>query len=123
MTGITTGWANVSDYAGRSMIINVTGAHASHWQKTSHYQLKVPYSSLSQTIQQIGRSGGKITQVTMTGRPTPLPPAAMPIFVPPTSSAPLPAAPPLVEATPQPRAKPNRTTQKPTGFKSARPKK
>lgn len=48
----------------RSVVISVTGAGRSTLHQTN-YTVKVPYSSMAQTIQVITKQGGKITNVTV----------------------------------------------------------
>ncbi|MEO1403438.1 MAG: phycobilisome linker polypeptide [Cyanobacteria bacterium J06635_1] len=68
MSGMTTdGSAAISDYRGRSVIIRVTGLARQDMMKTSNYEVKVPFSQMSQTIRNIGRLGGKVSQVTIAG--------------------------------------------------------
>ncbi|MEA5570740.1 phycobilisome linker polypeptide [Calothrix sp. UHCC 0171] len=53
-----------SDYNSRTVLVEVTGA--SHKQaRNSSYTLKVPLNRLSQTMQRIARTGGKIVNVIM----------------------------------------------------------
>lgn len=47
-----------------TVIIQVSGGNYGDRQRRSNYTLSVPYSRLSQTIQQIHRTGGKITGIT-----------------------------------------------------------
>jgi CpcD/allophycocyanin linker domain len=65
MYGIeTTGTASLSDYNSRIVVVEVTGA--SHKQvRNSNYTLRVPLGRLSQTIQRIARTGGKIVSIVM----------------------------------------------------------
>ena len=68
MTGmITTGETNVSGYGSRTVAIEVTGISRQDVMRTSNYTLKVPYSRMSQTIQNISRLGGKVASVTLGG--------------------------------------------------------
>ncbi|MBE9042814.1 rod-capping linker protein [Pleurocapsales cyanobacterium LEGE 10410] len=62
---ITTGDTNVSGYASRTVAIEVTGVRRQDLMRTSNYTVKVPYSRLSQTIQNISRMGGKIATVSL----------------------------------------------------------
>lgn len=48
----------------RSVVISVTGAGRSTSHQTN-YTVKVPYSSMAQTIQVITKQGGKITNMTV----------------------------------------------------------
>ncbi|BAZ38134.1 rod linker polypeptide CpcD [Calothrix sp. NIES-4101] len=53
-----------SDYNSRTVLVEVTGA--SHKQaRNSSYTLKVPLNRLSQAMQRIARTGGKIVNVVM----------------------------------------------------------
>jgi hypothetical protein len=54
----------LSDYASRSVTVEVVGGYR-QMRRTAMYRMTVPYSRLSQTIQQIHRHGGKINQVTL----------------------------------------------------------
>lgn len=68
MVGMTTtGSASVSDYGGRSVIIDVAGVARQDVSKTSNYQVKVPYSQINAGIRNIARLGGKVTKVTVVG--------------------------------------------------------
>lgn len=68
MSGMTTsGSAGVSDYTSRSVIIKVTGLVRQDMMKTSNYEVKVPFSQMSKTMQNIGRLGGKVASVTVVG--------------------------------------------------------
>ncbi|AGY60547.1 phycobilisome linker polypeptide [Gloeobacter kilaueensis] len=65
MSGMAnTGDTTASDYANRTVLIEVTGLQQS-WLRTSNSTVKVPYSRLSQTIQQLSRLGGKVAKVTL----------------------------------------------------------
>jgi hypothetical protein len=55
MTGMFTG--------DRMVRLEVTGIRQSSTCHTSHYTMTVPYSSLSRTIQNLGKTGGKIVGV------------------------------------------------------------
>ena len=57
---ITTGNTNVSTYGSRTVAIEVTGVCHQNIMRTSNYTVKVPYSRMSQTIQNINRMGGKV---------------------------------------------------------------
>ncbi len=56
--------SNLSD-AGRTFAIDVAGSPNQAMMRTSVYTLKVPFSSLSQTIHSIGTRGGKVVNVRM----------------------------------------------------------
>lgn len=62
---ITTGDTSISGYASRTVAIEVTGVCRQDVMKTSNYTLKVPYSRMSQTIQNINRMGGKVANVSL----------------------------------------------------------
>lgn len=59
----TTGSAALSDYSSRSVIINVTGMANQAISKVSNYQVKVPFSQMSQTIHNISLQGGRVSNV------------------------------------------------------------
>lgn len=68
MSGMTTsGSAGVSDYNSRSVIIKVTGLARQSMMKTSNYEVKVPFSQMSKTMQNIGRLGGKVAAISVVG--------------------------------------------------------
>lgn len=68
MSGMKTmGSASVSDYQNRTMTIGVTGMCQQSLLKTSDYQVQVPYSQMSQTLQSIHRRGGKVAFVQLAG--------------------------------------------------------
>jgi hypothetical protein len=62
---IPTNISNLSEDAGRTFEIEVTGSPHQARLRTSNYKLKVPYSALSTTINSIGQRGGKIVSVKM----------------------------------------------------------
>ena len=64
---ITTGDTNISSYGSRTISIEVTGVRRQDVMRTSNYTVKVPYSRLSQTIQNINRMGGKVASVSLGG--------------------------------------------------------
>ena len=64
---ITTGDTNVSTYSSRTIAIEVTGLCRQDVMPTSNYKIKVPYSRMSQTIQNINRMGGKIASISLEG--------------------------------------------------------
>ncbi|MEM9904634.1 MAG: phycobilisome linker polypeptide [Cyanobacteria bacterium P01_D01_bin.44] len=79
MSGMTTGGsAAISDYSGRSVIIRVTGLARQDMMKTSNYEVKVPFSQMSQAMRNIGCLGGKVSQVTVSGAGQSSPVAAAP---------------------------------------------
>jgi CpcD/allophycocyanin linker domain len=61
----TIGTQNLSDYNSRTVVINVITGGKHKNIRNSHSTLKVPYSSLSQTIANITNRGGKIISVSM----------------------------------------------------------
>ena len=66
MTGmINTGDNNISGYGSRTVAIEVTGVCRQELTRTSNYTVKVPYSRMSQTIQNINRMGGKIANISL----------------------------------------------------------
>lgn len=66
MSGMaTTGSIGVSDYASRTVVIEVTGVCCQDISRTSNYSVKVPYSQMSRTIQSVSRMGGKVANVTL----------------------------------------------------------
>ena len=62
---ITTGDNNVSTYGSRTVAIEVTGVCRQDIMRTSNYTVKVPYSRMSQTIQNINRMGGKVANISL----------------------------------------------------------
>ena len=72
---ITTGDTNISTYGGRTIAIEVTGVCRQDVMRTSNYTVKVPYSRMSQNIQNINRMGGKIAGVSL-GETSPVEAAA-----------------------------------------------
>jgi len=62
---ITTQNTNVSTYGSRNVTIEVSGVCRQDVMRTSNYTVKVPYSRMSQTIQNISRMGGKIAGISM----------------------------------------------------------
>ena len=64
MAGMTTtGLPKFSDYSVRNVVIKVTGLCRQDVMKTSHYEVKIPFSLMSQTIETIHRMGGKVSSV------------------------------------------------------------
>ena len=63
----TTGTSGISGYGNRSVSIQVTGVCCQDVMKTSNYEVKVPYSQMSQAMQAINRMGGKVAGVTVVG--------------------------------------------------------
>ena len=64
---LTTANTNISGYASRIVTIEVTGVRRQDLMPTSNYTVKVPYSRMSQTIQNINRMGGKVASVSLEG--------------------------------------------------------
>ena len=65
MYGIqTTGTASSSDYSSRIALLEVAGASYKH-ARNSNYTIRVPLGRLSQTIQRVAKTGGKIVSVVM----------------------------------------------------------
>lgn len=64
---ITTGDTNISTYGGRTITIEVEGVCRQEVMRTSNYTVKVPYSRMSQTIQNINRMGGKVSNISLSG--------------------------------------------------------
>jgi phycocyanin-associated, rod len=56
---------NLSGDAGRKCAIDVAGSPNQAMMRSSAYTVKVPYSSLAQTIHSIGKRGGKVVNVRM----------------------------------------------------------
>jgi hypothetical protein len=61
--------AGVSDYQNRTVTIGVTGVAQQSVLKTGTYQVRVPYSQMSQALQSIHRQGGKVASVQLMGNP------------------------------------------------------
>ncbi|MGK7904607.1 MAG: phycobilisome linker polypeptide [Hormoscilla sp.] len=61
----TVGMTGVSSYDNRSVVIEVTGMCCNEISKTSNYKIKVPYSSMSQVMQNIMGMGGKVKNVSV----------------------------------------------------------
>ena len=62
---ITTGDTSISGNGSRTVTIEVTGVRRQDVMRTSNYSIKVPYSRMSQTIQNISRMGGKVASVSL----------------------------------------------------------
>jgi phycocyanin-associated, rod len=78
----------------RIVLIEVSGVCNAMAHQT-HYSVKIPYTSMSSTIQRITRQGGKIVKVTM-GNPVPTPettPETKPEAKPEATSSVLPSKP------------------------------
>jgi phycocyanin-associated, rod len=100
--------SNLSGERGRTFAIEVTGRPNQAKLRTSAYTVKVPYSSLSQTIHSIGQRGGKVVNVTMlTTSFTELEdiPVASGILVPFDDEVAAPQAPTKATSNPQPESR------------------
>lgn len=62
---------NLSGEAGRKCAIDIAGSPSQAMMRSGAYTVKVPYSSLSQTIHSIGKRGGKVLNVRMLSTPMP----------------------------------------------------
>jgi phycocyanin-associated, rod len=62
---ITTGNTSISGYGSRTIAIEVTGVCCQDVMRTSNYTINVPYSRMSQTIQNINRMGGKVANISL----------------------------------------------------------
>ncbi|EKV01044.1 phycobilisome-associated family protein [Leptolyngbya sp. PCC 7375] len=68
MAGMTTtGCVGVSDYNSRAVTIDVASVARQSVAKSSNYQIKVPFSQMSQTMRNIAELGGKVVGVSVTG--------------------------------------------------------
>lgn len=68
MAGMTTtGCVGVSGYNSRSVTIEVASVARQDVAKTSNYQLKIPFSQMSQTMRNIAALGGKVVGVSVSG--------------------------------------------------------
>ncbi|MEM7553204.1 MAG: phycobilisome linker polypeptide [Cyanobacteria bacterium P01_A01_bin.84] len=66
MAGMTTtGIYQASDYKARTALIEVTGMCRQDIMKRSNYTVKVPYTQMSQAMQNISRMGGKVKSVSL----------------------------------------------------------
>ena len=64
MTGMKTPVSSgVSGYNSRVVTIQVAGVCRQDVMKTSNYEVRVPYSQMSQALQTINRQGGKVAAV------------------------------------------------------------
>ena len=68
---ISTGDTSVSTYGSRTVAIEVTGVCHQDVTRTSNYTVRVPYSRMSQTIQNISRIGGKVAGISLGGVASP----------------------------------------------------
>ncbi|NEP63496.1 MAG: rod-capping linker protein [Symploca sp. SIO2G7] len=68
MVGMTTtGCVGVSDYGSRAVIIDVANVSRQSVAKSSNYQVKVPYSQMSQAMRNIAELGGKVVGISVAG--------------------------------------------------------
>ena len=72
---MTTTSVFISEYNRRTITLEVTGLYHQTANRTTPYTVKVPYSSLSKTLQSIQRRGGTVTKVIATPTTT-IPPVA-----------------------------------------------
>lgn len=64
MSGMrTTGDSKISEYSSRTVAIEVAGVCRQDVMRSSNYTVKIPYSQMSQTMQNINLMGGKVTGV------------------------------------------------------------
>ena len=63
----TLGSSGISDYQSRTVTIEVTGVRQQSVLKTGSYQVRVPFSQMSQTMQSINRRGGTVASVQLMG--------------------------------------------------------
>ncbi len=75
----------ISDYQSRTVTIEVTGVRQQSVLKTGSYQVRVPYSQMSQMMQSIHRRGGTVKSVQLMGE---APVTAENLAAPDTSNAP-----------------------------------
>lgn len=68
MSGMKTPTSSgVSGYNSRIVTIQVTGVCQQSVMKTSNYQVRVPYSQMSQALRTINQQGGKVASVQLMG--------------------------------------------------------
>ncbi len=68
MAGMTTtGCVGVSSYSSRAVTIDVSSVARQDVAKTSNYQVKVPFSQMSQTMRNIAELGGTVVGVSVAG--------------------------------------------------------
>lgn len=63
----TLGCAGISDYQSRTVTIDVAGVCQQSVLKTGNYQVRVPFSQMSQALQTINHQGGKVASVQLAG--------------------------------------------------------
>jgi hypothetical protein len=68
---MTTTSVSISEYNRRTITLEVTGMHHQTVSRTSPCTVKVPYSSLAQTLQSIQRRGGTVIKVAVATLITP----------------------------------------------------
>lgn len=61
--------SGTSDYQNRTVTINVTGVCQQSVLKDGGYQVKVPYSQMSQAMQTIHHQGGQVASVQVGNNP------------------------------------------------------
>ena len=67
---VTTGYTNISSYGSRTVEIEVTEVCRQDIMRTGNYTIKIPYSRMFQTIQNIHNMGGKVAKVTLLPTPS-----------------------------------------------------
>ena len=65
----TLGNSGISDYQSRTVTIEVTGVRQQSVNKFGSYQVRVPFSQMSQAMQSINRRGDKVASVQLMGEP------------------------------------------------------
>jgi hypothetical protein len=106
---------NLSNYGNRTVTLEVTGVCNQQVMRAGTCRMTTPFSRLSQTIQRIQRSGGKVAKVTMFPAVSP---AASPAAAPAASPA---AAPTPVVSQPTATRSPE-PTKKQGGFQPPKSK-
>jgi hypothetical protein len=69
---------NLSNYGNRTVTLEVTGVCNQQVMRAGTRRMTTPFSRLSQTIQRIQRSGGKVAKVTMVPAVSPAPVMSQP---------------------------------------------
>ncbi len=68
MAGMTTtGCTGLSGYNSRAVTIDVASVARQDVAKSSNYQVKVPFSQMSQAMRNIAQLGGKVVGVSVAG--------------------------------------------------------
>lgn len=68
MAGMTTtGCTEVSGYNSRAVTLDVASVARQAVAKASNYQVKVPFSQMSETMRNVAQLGGKIVGVSVAG--------------------------------------------------------